>query len=248
MHRRDLLIGSALCALSATAITTNAWGASAPNDQPVAALLSWLRSRADKPTSAVQLAGEIRKQANQLEARVLAFELVRAMPYRLARFDAAKPDGLFQTGYGDCRHKAAALNRLFQALGETSRPILMAFDWKDLPIPRQILAPLDETRGFHDCVEIEINRRFVLADATWDPGLLAAGFPGSIPWDGLNPTSAITDKASSAIHHASYKSYGELFERYRIRWPQREKTLAFNRLFNRWASNLRDAGALSARR
>ncbi len=247
MRRRDLLTGSALCAIASTTQLTSAWGAATATDERVAALRSWLDRRGKTPTSARQLAEEISTRAAQEERRILAFELVRALPYRLARFDPRKPDELFVLGFGDCRHKAIALHRLFQALGEKSRTVLMAFDWSDLPLPQAVLRHLDETRGFHDCVEIEIDGRMKLADATWDKALIDAGFPGRVPWDGRQATPAITRNAGPVTLPTEFKSYGELFDRFKIRWPQREKTLAFNRAFNRWAIDLRPAGPLSAR-
>lgn len=248
MHRRTLLKGAAILGLASTINSGFALGKTRSADERVAALLSVLREKRKTPLSAKQIAEHIAERGTALDHRTLAFELVRALPYRLSRFDAATPDALFATGHGDCRHKALALHRLFKALGETSRTVLMPFDWKDLPIPASVLRGLSETRGFHDCVEIEIDGAFRLADATWDKALLSVGFPGRPDWDGLSATPAITERAGPVIQHGSYKSYGELFDRFKIRWPQRDKTLAFNRAFNRWASALREGGDLTARR
>lgn len=238
MRRRDLLLGGGSTAFACTIGAIAPRAATPPADERVAALLSWLRGRRE-PSSAADVASRIRNAPTPSERRILAFELIRAMPYRLAKFEPGKPDGLFATGFGDCRHKSIALHRLFQALGENSRTILMPFDWKDLPIPSETLAELAETRGFHDCVEIEIAGRMVLADATWDAALLGAGFPGTIPWDGRSATPAITTRAGPVVLHGSFQNYGELLNRFGIRWPQRQRTLAFNRSFNRWAAALR---------
>jgi hypothetical protein len=248
MHRRDFLTGSLVCTLSPVGYAQSAASVGLTSDQRVAALLSWLLRQGKTTTSARQLAEEIGKNVAPAERRIIAFEVVRALPYKLARFDPQKQDSLFALGFGDCRHKAAGFHRLLQALGESSRTVLMPFDWRDLPIPASILANLEETRGFHDCVQIEIDGQMRLADPTWDGALLKAGFPGSPRWNGKDATPAITAKAGPVVLHTEFRSYTELFERFEIRWPKRDRTLAFNRAFNGWASELRASLQVSAGR
>ncbi|WP_407216980.1 hypothetical protein [Enterobacter hormaechei] len=83
---------------------------------------------------------------------------------------------LFQQGFGDCRHKAAAAERLLTDGGITAKRKLVRFDWADLPVPADILAILPQTQGFHDTVAFELQGKTYLFDAT-DMALRGAGFP-----------------------------------------------------------------------
>lgn len=84
---------------------------------------------------------------------------------------------LFQQGFGDCRHKAAAAERLLTDGGITAKRKLVRFDWADLPVPADILAILPQTQGFHDTVAFELQGKTYLFDATgiWP---CAGRFPG----------------------------------------------------------------------
>ncbi len=84
---------------------------------------------------------------------------------------------LFQQGFGDCRHKAAAAERLLTDGGITAKRKLVRFDWADLPVPADILAILPQTQGFHDTVAFELQGKTYLFDATRDMALRGAGFP-----------------------------------------------------------------------
>ncbi len=94
---------------------------------------------------------------------------------------------LFQQGFGDCRHKAAAAERLLTDGGITAKRKLVRFDWADLPVPADILAILPQTQGFHDTVAFELQGKTYLFDAT-GYGLARSGFPGDAFWDGNSDT------------------------------------------------------------
>lgn len=102
-----------------------------------------------------------------------------------------------------------------------------------------MLAPLAETRGFHDTVEVRINGKMTLVDPTWDPVLAKAGFPFLANWDGIESTPAITPRANGVIRQGDFKAGTDLYAHFGIRWPERARTLAFNRAFNAWTDELR---------
>jgi transglutaminase-like putative cysteine protease len=56
--------------------------------------------------------------------------------------------GLFQQGFGDCRHKASAAEALLVAGGIQAKKKLIKFDWASLPIPPAILGILPRLRDF----------------------------------------------------------------------------------------------------
>jgi hypothetical protein len=55
-------------------------------------------------------------QPGSTELRRAIFELVRRMPYQLGSWNGESMS-LFEQGFGDCRHKAAAAERLLVAGG-----------------------------------------------------------------------------------------------------------------------------------
>ncbi len=85
-------------------------------------------------------------QPGSTELRRAIFELVRRVPYQLGSWNNQSMS-LFEQGFGDCRHKAAAAERLLVAGGITAKRKLVQFDWADLPVPPEILAILPQTRG-----------------------------------------------------------------------------------------------------
>lgn len=176
---------------------------------------------------------------DERQRRQAAFYLVQRVPYKLTAW-TGDPDSLFTLQRGDCRHKSAALRRLYRAWGLQTVAVRVPFDWADLPIPGSVLSPLDETRGIHDAIEVRIDGRAVLVDATWDAALGSIGFPMTGNWDGISPTLAVTQNADIIVRPNDVPDGTNLYDRFGIAWPVREKTLAFNRAFNAWSDEVRD--------
>lgn len=196
------------------------------------------RRSKNSPIAAEWIASSLGEGLSPRERRTAAFQLVQNVPYKLTAWKG-DPDSLFSLGRGDCRHKSAALVRLMRAWTFDARPVRVPFDWADLPIPSVVLEPLLETRGIHDSVEVKIDNAFVLVDPTWDPGLALAGFPVLAAWDGKTATLPITSKANIIVRPGDLKAGTDLFAHFGIKWPQRERTLAFNRAFNAWTDEIR---------
>lgn len=209
-----------------------------PNKRATA-VLAWLGSRGGDRVTAGKIANILSSGASAHEYRLAAFEVIRRLPFRFARFNPNSPDDLFTFGYGDGRHKAAALNRLMHVVNDPSRVVTIPFNWRDLPIPVTVLTPLSETRGFHDSVEMLINGEYHLVDATWDPVFAKVGFPVLPSWNGLTATPSITRAGATILRPGTFKSRVELYERFGFGSPERPKTLAFYRAFNAWAAKVR---------
>ncbi|MER9953085.1 transglutaminase family protein [Mesorhizobium sp. M0047] len=172
------------------------------------------------------------------DRHIAAFHIVRNVPYKLTAWKG-DPDSLFTLGRGDCRHKSAAFLRLMRAWDFHARPVQVPFDWADLPVPRSVLQPLLETRGIHDSVEVRIDGAMALVDPTWDPPLGAAGFPVLADWDGIGPTLGITSKADTIVRRGDVEAGTDLYSYFGINWPERDRTLAFNRALNAWTDEVR---------
>jgi len=244
MNRRSLIAGAA----AAVFLPKLAFAQSSPGK--VAARVSQVegeiagRRASGTPLSGNWIAERLGDGLSAAERRVSAFRLVQNVPYKLTSWKG-DPDSLFTLGQGDCRHKSAALLRLLRAWKFEARPLLVPFDWKDLPIPSAVLEPLLETRGIHDSVEVVVDGKFVLIDPTWDPALASAGFPVLTDWDGYGPTPAITKKVSVAVRPGDLKAGTDIFAHFGIKWPERKRTLAFNRAFNAWTDEVRSRSPLA---
>lgn len=238
MNRRSLLAGAA--AILVAPVPEGAWAQTADVAERIARVEDEIAGRraAGSPIPSKWVAAQLGEGLSPRERRIAAFGLVRNAPYKLTSWKG-DPDSLFSLGRGDCRHKSAALVRLFKAWQFAARPVQIPFDWADLPIPADVLAPLLETRGIHDSLEVSIDGRYVLADPTWDPALATAGFPVLDDWDGTGPTLPITRNAEVIVRPGELKAGTDLYAHFGIQWPQRERTLAFNRAFNTWSDKVR---------
>lgn len=195
------------------------------------------RRTAGKPITSSWIIEQLRPRS-ELEMRIGVFELVRRVPYRLSRW-TGDPDSLFQTGAGDCRHKEAAERQLFRTMGVQGQHVRVLFDWADLPIPRDIVALLTDSRGIHDTFEAVIDGKNVIVDATWDPPLKAVGFPVLPSWDGISQTPAITTGSTTVIRPGDVSQDTNLYDYFGLPYPKKERTLAFNRALNKWADGVR---------
>ncbi len=124
---------------------------------------------------------------------VKLFKKVQKIPYKVCRFDKEKIDE--NLPYGDCRHKSELLYNLLRREGFEVEKIKVIFDWKDLPIPKEILSILKKsgTVWVHDSLKVKINNKWIKVDCTWNPELKAKGFPVTETWDGRSDTKQVTE-------------------------------------------------------
>lgn len=234
--RREMLLGSAAICLP-SCLPGLAFGQdSAPVHAIVDALVDTAQQHRSngRPVPVNWYADRIRGFGlSPAQERAAVFHLIQRIPYQVSRW-TGDPDGLFFGWRGDCRHKAAALRRMFAHLGTESRHVIVRFDWADLPIPDHILAELPQTQSIHDTVAINIADQWVHIDATWDPSLTGIGFPATQEWDGISPTLRITN-ANIAWAFLDEIPAGESpYVHLNVPWPEMARTQAFNRRLNPW--------------
>ena len=196
------------------------------------------RRMAGSPLPSEWFAERLAPGLDARQRRIAAFHLLQRIPYKLTAWNN-DPDSLFSLGRGDCRHKSAAIRRLMRLLGYRAELVQLPFDWADLPIPRDVLSPLTETRGIHDAVEVVIDGERRLVDPTWDPPLGTVGFPVLEVWDGVSSTPFITPRATTIVRAGDIPEGRSIYDQFKIAWPKREKTLAYNRAFNDWSDQVR---------
>lgn len=112
-----------------------------------------------------------------------AVERVQALPY----IWPSTPDASAarSAGCGSCASKHALLSEELNALAVRSRPLfvvgrLVPALFADDPT----IAAGTGLLEVHECLTVSMPVGPVLVDVTWDPSLIAAGLPGTAPWDG----------------------------------------------------------------
>ena len=120
------------------------------------------------------------------------FEKVQKIPYRVCKFEEDKVDKNLK--FGDCRHKSTLLKQLLQKRGFEIKEVKVIFDWKDLPLPNEILSILKKSPTIwpHSSLKVKINNKWLKVDCTWNPGLEKKGFPITKNWDGKTDTKQVT--------------------------------------------------------
>lgn len=121
------------------------------------------------------------------------FEKVQKIPYRVCKFDKSEINEYLTRG--DCRHKHYLLKQLLEKEGYKVKEVKVIFDWKNLPVPLEILSILKNsgTKWDHDSLKVLIDGNWIKVDCTWDPGLKQKGFPITENWDGKSDTKQITE-------------------------------------------------------
>ena len=145
------------------------------------------------------------KGLDEVDSRIALFHYIQNFLYKVGSFK----DGLelLKNGYGDCRHKHTLLFKFFSLLGLRVKMVKILFDWRDLPLPLEILSLLKESDTIwgHDALLMEIEGKDVLIDATWDPALKKYGFPVTDKWDGFLSTKPVTAGKIKILELEDYK-------------------------------------------
>ncbi len=142
-----------------------------------------------------------------VEKIIEIFERVQKIPYKVCQFEREKIDE--NLPFGDCRHKSELLKNLLEAEGIEVRRIKVLFDWRDLPLPEEILKVLDNSDKIwaHDLLKVKINKVWIKIDCTWNPELQKIGFPVQNNWDGKSDTLQITKGDLKFIEESDFNKY-----------------------------------------
>lgn len=120
------------------------------------------------------------------------FERVQKIPYQVCKYDENEINEKLEKG--DCRHKHFLLKKLLEQEGLEVKEVKVIFNWKDLPIPKNILEILKSgTIWDHNSLKIKVNKKWIRVDCTWNPRLKEKGFPITEDWDGKSDTKQVTE-------------------------------------------------------
>lgn len=135
---------------------------------------------------------------------VCLFEQVQRIQYRVCKFDKNKINANIQ--YGDCRHKSELLYSFLIGGGYKVKRLKVEFNWRDLPIPNNILdiLKISGTIFPHDALLVKINNKWIKVDCTWNPELEKKSFPITKNWDGKTNTKQVTEGKLKFFKEGTY--------------------------------------------
>lgn len=165
------------------------------------------------------------------------FAQVRNIPYRLGL--DGDPNKMMNEGVGNCTRKHLYLQPRLKELGYKVDIGIAVFDWRELPIPNEIISLLNDPIDTHMFLFVD-NKP---VDATWPPGIPSFF---SNRWDGVNATllgvAAIEIIRFNPLVFKARSTAARTvdFLRNRINW---RRPTPFNNAFNSWLEQVQSQSA-----
>ena len=160
------------------------------------------------------------------------FRQVRDIPYRLGL--DGNPNKLFRENAGNCTRKHLRLIPDLVRLGYTVKLGVTEFDWRELPVPSEILKLLRNPIDTHLFLYVSLNGNEMKVDATWDSSLQSLGFKIN-DWNGYSSTDL--GVRAQKIIISGYQilqlrtKFAPIFNLFR---KNKQEPTPFNDAFNTW--------------
>jgi len=122
---------------------------------------------------------------NVLSASEL-FVKVRDVPYILGA--DGNPEMLIEDNFGGCTRKHLYLAPRLKQMGYDVKIGIAQFDWRELPISKDILALLKQPVQYHMFIFLNKGNNHFMVDATWDKEMNKFGFP-LVEWSESNQSN-----------------------------------------------------------
>ena len=159
------------------------------------------------------------------------FKKIRDIPYQIP-LKTKEPDYC-------CSGKHIALKKSLEKLGYQVRYRVCSFRWSDLHLPEKLTGIPHENNSTHVYLEVYIDNKWKIVDATWDKGL--SSFFQINEWDGKTDTRI----AIPVLGSFSAKKSNE------VMLSENEKTVeadlktngSFYRELNKFLKSIRDSSA-----
>ena len=114
------------------------------------------------------------------------FEKAQSVPYFLFKHrDSSK---LFDLNKGCCAEKLIWLGSKLKEMKIPVKYYLIEFNWKDLPIPEEIIKLRKKEKEQHLALKAKLDKKWIWIDPTWDLSLEKIGFPVTRNWHGKTNT------------------------------------------------------------
>lgn len=122
-----------------------------------------------------------------------AFNRIKTVPYKIVDIDYSLDNSraLIDSKGASCTPKHIVLENIIKSLGFETKFCVHEFKWStfNLDLSKELSDLINPLQiDFHTNLEVKINNKWIMVDATWDDDLIDAGFPGTKNWDGISPT------------------------------------------------------------
>jgi len=151
---------------------------------------------------------ELTKSSTPVEARIKIFEYIRDIPYYLVPQIGDPSEwaaSIIEAHKGSCSPKHYLMGILFAKCGIKVKYATYSFKWDNQAVkyPDELKKlARDCPVGYHVACKADIDKRWVLVDATWDRALIKAGFPVNMNWDGISDTKNAVISFEETIHES----------------------------------------------
>ncbi len=156
------------------------------------------------------------------------FKKIRDIPYRIPLVPE-EPDNC-------CSGKSNRLFEIFKNIGYGVRYRVCTFRWNDMKLPAELQKIPHEDECTHSYLEVRIENKWVVVDATWDKGLKEIFYVNE--WDGKSNTKV----AVQAIECFSPKESAEIIQKDATEEAIKkdlQKNGEFYKAFNDWLAEIR---------
>lgn len=175
------------------------------------------------------------------QAAITLFTNVRDIPYALGA--DGNIEGLVDDRIGGCARKHLYLLPRLQKLGYKVDIGIAHFDWRNLPIPSDILSLLKQPVQHHMFLYVGADEFVLEIDATWDKGMEPLGFP-VFDWDGVSSTgltvNAINPRPQNQLILKARAVASSVLKQ--LRNIDENQPTPFNDAFNAWLAGIRGLG------
>lgn len=155
-----------------------------------------------------------------------AFEKERDIPYQIPLSQDEKGNS--------CAGKHARLQAVFEELGLTVRRRICWFNWSSIPLPDEVTRFLNEKESSHLYLEIFVDDKWHVVDATWDPGLRAVFLVND--WGNNMEVGVLANRTLSPEESEAYMKDIEETDA----TDYFERNFEFHQAFNKWLESLRE--------
>ena len=151
------------------------------------------------------MSGKITLPDKKVQQRIAFFNEIRDIPFAIipSLFDpVVGPKKMMNIGKGSCSPKHFLLGALFKKQGLKVRYVSYEFKFSDLcvnypPVLRKLAKVL--LNEYHLALNVFIDGKWILVDATWDQKLQKFGFPINY-WDGCSNTINAIKPLNKVVH------------------------------------------------
>lgn len=144
--------------------------------------------------------------SDPVRGRISIFEHIRDIPYAVVaelRDPHTGPSRMLEINRGSCVPKHFLMAKAFALHNIPVKYASYLFSWDDpsvkYPNELRVLAQKMPVSA-HLAIKANIDGKWVLLDATWDPKLAKLGFPVNDNWDGMSETVNAVKPLSEVLH------------------------------------------------